>query len=77
MIMMLFHPKKNIGREVKINGEMHKISSVIKSLAAFRIEKEKFGVVNDYDERHIQSATVLTVSLNNGESWLDIPFYQA
>lgn len=60
-----------------IAGETHKICDVTNDMKAFRLESEKYGVVHDYDERHIQAATVLTVSLNDGKTWIDIPFIES
>lgn len=74
---MLFHPKKNIGREVKINGNPQIISYVTADKKSFRIKSEENGpVTNDYDGRHIQSAQTLTISVNGGTTWSDVGFYE-
>lgn len=72
--MLLFHPKKNLGRKVTINGKEHTIISVTKDKKAFRVEAEKFGVVHDYTAPYIEEAPSLSVSVNEGETWIDIPF---
>lgn len=74
---ILFHPKKNIGRKVEMIGKTFAISSVLRDMKSFRVEEEKFGVVHDYTLVDVESAQVLTVSLNDGESWIDLPVYKA
>ncbi len=69
--------KKNEGRKVKINGVEETILSVSANGESFRIASEQNNpVVNNYNEYHIQSAQVLTVSFNDGNSWIDRPFYE-
>lgn len=72
---MFFHPKKNIGRIVVINGQHMTISSVVADMKSFRVQEEVNGpVVNNYNERHIEQADTLTVSFNEGATWVNIPF---
>jgi len=69
---MLFHPC-NVGREVVINEKNEIISYVRADKKAFRVKSEENGpVVRDYDMQHIQSASSLTVSYDEGKTWRDL-----
>ena len=59
-------------------GKKFTISSVTKDLTSFRVKEESHGpVVTDYNMLSIEAAEVVTVSLNGGEAWIDIPIYKA
>lgn len=71
--MILFHPKKNVGRKVTITGREREIDTVTKDLQRIRLVDEKYSIVNEYAINEVESAPVLTISLNDGKSWIDIP----
>lgn len=73
---MILHPTKNNGRVVKINGVDQTILTVLAN-GNFRIASEENGPkVNDYRVEDIESAATITVSLNDGVSWISIPVEQ-
>lgn len=73
--MILFH-QHNVGREVNVNGKEDTIDYIRRDGQAFRIASEKDGpVVNDYGMDSITSARKLTVSFDNGVTWVDITNY--
>jgi len=61
-----------------INGVKDSICYVASNGKSFRVKSEEMAsVVHEYDHRHIEEALTLTISVNSGRTWINIPFAQA